>query len=45
MIRGAGRTPPSARNPLHSPDENLRVGNYLDGIQSFLAVITEPIPD
>jgi len=31
-------------NNQHSPNENLRVGNYLDGIQSFLAVLTEPIP-
>ena len=32
-------------NNQHSPNENLRVGNYLEGIQSFLAVLTEPIPE
>ena len=32
-------------NNQHSPNENLRIGNYLDGIRTFLAVLTEPIPD
>lgn len=32
-------------NNQHSPNENLRVGNYVDGIRTFLAVLTEPIPD
>jgi acetylornithine deacetylase/succinyl-diaminopimelate desuccinylase-like protein len=32
-------------NNQHSPNENLRVGNYIEGIQSFLAVLTEPIPE
>ncbi len=31
-------------NNQHSPNENIRVGNYIDGIQSFLALLTEPIP-
>jgi len=32
-------------NNQHSPDENLRLGNYVDGIRTFLAVLTEPIPE
>jgi acetylornithine deacetylase/succinyl-diaminopimelate desuccinylase-like protein len=31
-------------NNQHSPNENLRVGNYIDGIRTFLAILTEPIP-
>jgi len=27
-------------NNQHSPNENLRVGNYLNGIESFLAILT-----
>lgn len=30
-------------NNQHSPDENLRVGNFLDGIAAVLAVLDEPI--
>ncbi|MDH3652331.1 MAG: hypothetical protein OEQ53_21760, partial [Saprospiraceae bacterium] len=30
-------------NNQHSPNENLRIGNYLEGIQTYLAVMTEPI--
>ena len=29
-------------NNQHSPDENLRVGNLLEGIRTYLAVLTEP---
>lgn len=29
-------------NNQHSPNENLRVGNYIDGIRTYLAVLTEP---
>lgn len=29
-------------NNQHSPDENLRLGNFLDGIKTYLAVLTEP---
>ncbi|MFT4605709.1 MAG: acetylornithine deacetylase/succinyl-diaminopimelate desuccinylase-like protein [Rhodothermales bacterium] len=33
----------NADNNQHSPNENLRVGNYIDGIRTFLAILTEPI--
>ena len=33
----------NADNNQHSPNENIRVGNYLDGIRTFLAILTEPI--
>ena len=29
-------------NNQHSPNENLRVGNYIDGIRAYLAILTEP---
>lgn len=29
-------------NNQHSPNENLRVGNYLDGLRAYLAILTEP---
>lgn len=32
----------NADNNQHSPNENLRVGNYLDGVKTFLAILTEP---
>ena len=32
----------NADNNQHSPNENLRVGNYLDGIKTFLAILTQP---
>lgn len=32
-------------NNQHSPNENLRVGNYLDGIKTYLAVLTEPFDE
>ena len=32
----------NADNNQHSPNENLRVGNYIDGIKTFLAILTEP---
>jgi acetylornithine deacetylase/succinyl-diaminopimelate desuccinylase-like protein len=32
----------NADNNQHAPDENLRVGNYVDGIRTYLAVLTEP---
>ncbi len=31
-------------NNQHSPNENLRIGNYQEGILTFLAVLTEPFP-
>jgi acetylornithine deacetylase/succinyl-diaminopimelate desuccinylase-like protein len=33
----------NADNNQHSPNENLRVGNYIDGVRTFLAILTEPI--
>ena len=30
-------------NNQHSPNENVRVGNYIDGIKTFLAILTEPM--
>ena len=30
-------------NNQHSPNENLRLGNYVDGIKIFLAILTQPI--
>jgi acetylornithine deacetylase/succinyl-diaminopimelate desuccinylase-like protein len=33
----------NADNNQHSPNENLRVGNYIDGVKTFLAILTEPI--
>jgi acetylornithine deacetylase/succinyl-diaminopimelate desuccinylase-like protein len=32
-------------NNQHSPNENLRVGNFVDGIGVMIAVLTEPITD
>lgn len=32
---------PNPDNNIHSPNENLRLGNFLEGIQSCLAVLTE----
>lgn len=29
-------------NNQHSPNENLRLGNYRDGIRGYLAILTEP---
>ena len=30
-------------NNQHSPNENIRVGNFIDGIKTILAVLTEPL--
>ncbi|MEL6256505.1 MAG: M20/M25/M40 family metallo-hydrolase [Bacteroidota bacterium] len=30
-------------NNQHSPDENLRLGNFVDGIKTYLSVLTEEI--
>ena len=32
----------NADNNQHSPNENLRLGNYIDGIKQYLAILTEP---
>ena len=34
---------PNPDNNIHSPNENLRLGNFLEGIQSCLAILGEPI--
>lgn len=35
---------PNPDNNIHGPNENLRLGNFLEGIQSCLAVLSEPLP-
>jgi acetylornithine deacetylase/succinyl-diaminopimelate desuccinylase-like protein len=30
-------------NNQHSPNENLRLGNYRDGIKTILAILTEKL--
>ncbi|MDX1477630.1 MAG: M20/M25/M40 family metallo-hydrolase [Saprospiraceae bacterium] len=30
-------------NNQHSPNENLRIGNYVDGIKTMLAILTQPL--
>jgi acetylornithine deacetylase/succinyl-diaminopimelate desuccinylase-like protein len=30
-------------NNQHSPNENLRLGNFAEGVRTFLAILTEPI--
>ena len=32
----------NADNNQHSPNENLRVGNYQEGIKTFLSILTQP---
>lgn len=34
---------PNPDNNIHGPDENLRLGNYKEGILSTLAILTEPL--
>lgn len=33
---------PNPDNNIHAPDENLRLGNYLEGIMTCLAILNEP---
>jgi len=35
----------NADNNQHSPNENLRVGNFVEGVRTFAAILTEPPPD
>ena len=35
---------PNPDNNIHGPDENLRLGNYREGILSCLAILTQPLP-
>ncbi len=34
---------PNPDNNIHSPNENLRIGNFLEGIITCLAILNEPI--
>ncbi len=33
---------PNPDNSIHAPNENLRIGNYLEGIQTCLSILTQP---
>lgn len=33
---------PNPDNNIHAPNENIRIGNYLEGIQTCLALLTQP---
>ncbi|QLG46309.1 M20/M25/M40 family metallo-hydrolase [Costertonia aggregata] len=35
---------PNPDNNIHSPNENIRLGNFLEGIITCLAILDEPIP-
>ncbi len=35
---------PNPDNSIHAPNENLRLGNFLEGIQMCLAVLTQELP-
>ena len=30
-------------NNQHSPNENIRLGNYVDGVKTYIAILTEPL--
>lgn len=30
-------------NNQHSPNENIRIGNYIDGVKTFIALLTQPL--
>ncbi len=34
---------PNPDNNIHAPNENLRVGNYLEGIETCLTILNQPI--
>ncbi len=34
---------PNPDNSIHAPNENLRIGNFLEGIMSCIAVLNEPM--
>jgi len=34
---------PNPDNNIHAPNENLRLGNFLEGIQTCLAILTQPM--
>ncbi|WP_373398499.1 M20/M25/M40 family metallo-hydrolase [Algoriphagus halophilus] len=33
---------PNPDNSIHAPNENIRIGNYLEGIQTCLGILTQP---
>jgi acetylornithine deacetylase/succinyl-diaminopimelate desuccinylase-like protein len=35
---------PNPDNSIHGPDENIRVGNFKEGIMSCLAILTQKLP-
>ncbi|SNR71457.1 Acetylornithine deacetylase/Succinyl-diaminopimelate desuccinylase [Maribacter sedimenticola] len=35
---------PNPDNNIHGPNENLRIGNYKEGIWTCLAILTQPLP-
>jgi acetylornithine deacetylase/succinyl-diaminopimelate desuccinylase-like protein len=34
---------PNPDNNIHAPNENIRVGNFREGIQMCLGILTEPL--
>ncbi|MCU0419763.1 MAG: M20/M25/M40 family metallo-hydrolase [Cyclobacteriaceae bacterium] len=34
----------NADNNQHAENENIRVGNYIDAVKTFLAILTQPLP-
>ena len=34
---------PNPDNSIHSPNENIRVGNFLEGIETMVGVLTEKL--
>ncbi|WP_116127154.1 M20/M25/M40 family metallo-hydrolase [Lewinella sp. IMCC34183] len=36
---------PNPDNSIHAPDENIRLGNFREGIMECLAVLTEPLEE
>lgn len=36
---------PNPDNNIHGPNENFRLGNFLEGIQSCLSILDQPIPN
>ena len=36
---------PNPDNSIHAPNENLRLGNFWEGIAECLAVLTQPLPE
>jgi acetylornithine deacetylase/succinyl-diaminopimelate desuccinylase-like protein len=34
---------PNPDNNIHAPNENIRIGNFLEGIQMCLGILTQPL--